>query len=139
MSESITVPLHVAAGDQRRRPPVDRADRAAELVVLLDPFGRPSGAMPKRFVHNENTPLHLAFSCYVVDGEGRVLVTRRAASKSTWPATWTNACCGHPLPGESLRRAVARRLDDELGLSPRRLGVAVPDFLYRATMDDGVT
>jgi isopentenyl-diphosphate delta-isomerase type 1 len=108
-----------------------------EPVVLLDRFGRPAGTAPKGAVHGRATPLHLGFSCHVVRADGRLLVTRRAASKRTWPATWSNACCGHPQPGESLRRAVARRLRDELGLVPRRMAVAIPDFTYRAAMADG--
>ncbi|HKY68032.1 MAG TPA: isopentenyl-diphosphate Delta-isomerase, partial [Acidimicrobiales bacterium] len=110
---------------------------AAEPVVLLDPAGRPSGTLPKGEVHHAGTPLHLAFSCHVVAPDGRVLLTRRAAAKATWPSTWTNACCGHPRPGETLRHAVERRLADELGLRPRRLALAIPDFVYRAAMDDG--
>lgn len=109
----------------------------AEPVVLLDAAGRPSGTLPKAAVHHERTPLHLAFSCHVVDPAGRVLLARRAAAKQTWPATWSNACCGHPLPGETLRHAVERRLAGELGLSPRRLALAIPDFVYRAAMEGG--
>ena len=115
---------------RRARPPV-------EEVVLLDAFGRPSGTQRKSAVHHARTPLHLAFSCHVVAPDGRVLLTRRAATKPTWPSTWSNACCGHPQPGETLRQAVTRRLGDELGLSPRRLGLAIPDFAYRAAMDGG--
>ena len=114
-----------------------RRDPAEEPVVLLDPRGQPSGSLAKGRVHHDRTPLHLGFSCHVVAPDGRVLLTRRAAGKRTWPATWSNACCGHPQPGETLRRAVERRLRDELGLVPRRMALAVPDFAYRAVMDDG--
>jgi isopentenyl-diphosphate delta-isomerase type 1 len=123
---------------QALRPdPTPLPDPADDPVVLLDARGRPSGTIPQGEVHHEHTPLHLAFSCHVVAPDGRVLLTRRAATKHTWPATWSNACCGHPRPGETLRHAVERRLRDELGVRPRRLALAIPDFVYRATMPDG--
>jgi isopentenyl-diphosphate delta-isomerase type 1 len=112
-------------------------DRDADQVVLLDDLGRPAGRRPRRTVHDRQTPLHLGFSCYVVDRDGRVLVTRRALTKRTWPGVWTNACCGHPRPGEALGAAVARRLRDELRVSARRMVLGLPDFAYRASMDDG--
>ncbi len=123
-----------ATGPPPHRP---RHDPGAEPVVLVDTRGRPSGTVAKAAVHHADTPLHLGFSCHVVAPGGQVLITRRAAGKQTWPATWTNACCGHPLPDETLRHAVERRLRAELGLVPRRLTLAVPDFVYRATMDEG--
>ena len=107
-------------------------------MVLLDAHGRPCGTAPKSAVHHTATPLHLAFSCYVVDAEGRVLLTRRAGAKATWPATWTNACCGHPQPGETLRQAVERHLRAELGMEADRMALALPDFTYRAVMDNGI-
>ncbi|HET6949375.1 MAG TPA: isopentenyl-diphosphate Delta-isomerase [Acidimicrobiales bacterium] len=108
-----------------------------EQVILLDPAGRPSGTAPKHAVHHRRTPYHLAFSSHIVREDGRVLLTRRALRKATWPGAWTNACCGHPATGETLREAVARRLGDELGLRPVRMAVALPRFSYRATMPDG--
>ena len=109
----------------------------SEHVVLLDGAGRAVGTASKTRVHTRDTPLHLGFSCHVVDDAGRVLLTQRAHSKATWPGVWSNACCGHPQVGETLRGAVERRLRDELGLLVERLAVALPDFTYRAAMDDG--
>ncbi len=117
-------------------PAVERLDDE-RLIVLLDPSGRALGVAPRSTVHHDSTPFHLAFSCHVVDADGRVLLSRRAASKRTWPCVWTNACCGHPQPGESLRQAVTRHLADELGLAPTGMAMALPDFAYRAAMDDG--
>ncbi|HWR49285.1 MAG TPA: isopentenyl-diphosphate Delta-isomerase [Pseudonocardiaceae bacterium] len=107
-------------------------------VVLLDEQLRPAGELPKSQVHHRDTPLHLGFSCYVFDGSGQVLMTRRATSKQTWPGVWTNSCCGHPLPGERSAQAAARRLREELGLQLTRSVVALPDFSYRAVAPDGV-
>src|SRR4051812_14796450 len=110
-----------------------------EHVVLLDERGRPSGTMPKADAHHRDTPFHLAFSCHIVRSDGRLLLSRRALGKRTWPGWWTNGCCGHPQVGETLREAVVRRLDEELGLVPLHLDVAIADFAYRATMPDGTT
>ena len=109
-----------------------------ERVVLLDAQRRPSGTALKSEVHSAETPLHLAFSCYVFDADGRVLLTRRALEKRTWPGVWTNTCCGHPAPGEDPYEAVERRLADELGLVVGPLSLALPDFAYRAVDAGGV-
>jgi isopentenyl-diphosphate delta-isomerase len=109
-----------------------------ELIVLLDTDGRPTGTAPKAASHHEATPLHLAFSSYVMDSAGRVLITQRAHGKASFPSVWTNSCCGHPAPGESLREAIIRRLDTELGLRAEALTLVLPSFRYRATAANGL-
>jgi len=114
-----------------------RATGEREQVVLVDERGHAIGTAAKARVHHRATPLHLAFSCYVFDGEGSVLVTQRALGKRTWPGVWTNSVCGHPGPGEAISQAVVRRTLDELGLVLTGLQLVLPGFRYVAEMPDG--
>lgn len=109
-----------------------------EQVVLVDDDGTPVGVADKLSVHSETTPLHLAFSCHVFDDAGRMLVTRRALGKLTWPGVWTNSFCGHPAPGESQEEAIARRALLELGITISDLEVVLPDFRYSAIDASGI-
>lgn len=109
-----------------------------DLVLLLDEDGRPIGTAPKATVHTANTPLHFAFSCHVFNPMGRMLVTRRALNKDTFPGVWTNAFCGHPAPGETALDAIARRAEGELGVPVRDIEVVLPHFRYRAVDSNGI-
>lgn len=108
-----------------------------EQVVLLDEAGRAIGTAAKSGVHGPDTPLHLAFSCYLFDADRRLLLTQRAWHKVTWPGVWTNSCCGHPVPGEPFVEAVRRRTGQELGVELAGLTLVLPEFRYRVEMADG--
>ncbi|RBY95744.1 isopentenyl-diphosphate Delta-isomerase [Blastococcus sp. TF02-8] len=103
-----------------------------ELIVLVDDAGTAIGTMPKPEVHHGETPLHRAFSAYLFDDEGRLLVTRRAEDKATFPGMWTNTVCGHPGPDEDDGAAIARRAGFELGLQVTDIRPALPGYRYRA-------
>lgn len=109
-----------------------------DQVVLLDERDQPIGTAPRATVHGTDTPRHLAFSCYLFDDHGRVLLTRRALTKVAWPGVWSNSCCGHPRPGEASEDAVRRRLALELGAVVTGLELVLPDFGYRAVDASGV-
>lgn len=111
---------------------------ASDSVVLLDEDGLAVGTALKESVHHESTPLHLAFSCYLFDPDGNVLITRRALSKRSWPGVWTNSFCGHPAPGEGLEAALRRHAKHELSVTIAEPRLVLPEFRYRATDTQGV-
>jgi isopentenyl-diphosphate delta-isomerase len=116
---------------------VTSPQRSSEHVVLLDEDGNAIGTTDKAAVHGTETPLHLAFSVYVFDTAGRLLVTQRAVDKPTFGGVWTNSCCGHPGPGEPIDAAVLRRTTQELGLTLEALTLVLPAFRYRAVVEHG--
>jgi isopentenyl-diphosphate Delta-isomerase len=112
--------------------------REPELIVLVDETGQPIGSAEKLAAHHSDTPLHLAFSCYVFDGHGSFLVTRRALSKKVWPGVWSNSVCGHPAPGETMSAAIGRGLRRELAMTARDLKVVLPSYTYKAPPFRGI-
>ena len=111
---------------------------AEDLVVLLGPDAQPCGTADRMAVHTNETPLHLAFSCYLVNADGQTLLTRRALTKRTWPGVWTNSCCGHPKPGEPMEQAIERRVREELGVNATSIRALLPDFRYEAIDASGI-
>lgn len=109
-----------------------------EPVVLLDDSGAEIGIAEKLEIHHQDTPLHRAFSCYVFDQQGKVLVTQRALGKRVIPGVWTNSCCGHPAPGESFGAAIERRLRFELGMTVTDVQIVLPDYRYRTPLYNGI-
>src|SRR5919107_6254005 len=102
---------------------------AAEQLILVDAFDRELGVGEKMEVHLAGA-LHRAFSVFVFDGRGRLLLQKRAADKYHSAGLWSNTACGHPRPGEATREAARRRLREEMGFDCE-LRPAF-EFVYRA-------
>jgi len=109
--------------------------RQGENVVLVDDDDNEIGVAPKSTVHTDSTPLHRAFSVFLFNPRGELLLQRRALTKKTWPGVWSNSCCGHPRPGEAYIEAARRRLAEELGITDVELKPGIPSFRYRAELD----
>ncbi|MDX3238335.1 isopentenyl-diphosphate Delta-isomerase [Streptomyces sp. ME03-5709C] len=88
------------------------------LLELVDETGATIGTAEKLSAHLPPGRLHRAFSVFLFDGAGRLLLQRRAAGKYHSPGVWSNTCCGHPFPGEAPFVAAARRTGEELGVAP---------------------
>ena len=97
-----------------------------EYVVLVDENNNPIGTIPKSEVHGSNTPLHRAFSAFIFNSKGQILLQQRSHLKKTWPLVWSNSCCGHPAPDESNTDAALRRLGFELGMDLENIEEVAP-------------
>lgn len=106
-----------------------------QQVVLVDEQDRETGVMEKLEAH-QRALLHRAFSVFVYNSKGEMLLQQRAEHKYHSGGLWTNACCSHPAPGEGVVAAAERRLMEEMGFSVRLTKVF--DFIYRAPMDNGL-
>jgi isopentenyl-diphosphate delta-isomerase len=103
-----------------------------ELVELVDDIGRRTGGMGELAAHRAPGKKHRAFSVFLFDPQGRLLLQRRAAGKYHSPGMWSSSCCGHPRPGEAPEMAVRRRVTEELGVVPDDLALA-GTITYRLT------
>lgn len=105
-------------------------------VVLVDEQDQPLGRMEKLAAHQEGV-LHRAFSIFIFNKKGEILLQQRATGKYHSGSLWTNACCGHPLPGEETIGAAKRRLEEELGF---KTGIEkIFDLVYKAGFENGLT
>lgn len=104
-------------------------------VILVDVNDNPIGVMEKMMAHQQGV-LHRAFSIFLFNGRGEMLLQRRALTKYHSPGLWTNTCCSHPMPGESIESAAQRRLMEEMGMSS--VMVKAFDFIYKASLDNNL-
>lgn len=98
----------------------------ADELILVDSHDREVGYLNKAHCHDGDGVLHRAFSLFVLDRDGRILLQRRADDKRLWPGYWSNACCSHPRRGEEAAEAVERRASEELGI-----GIYSLEYLFK--------
>jgi isopentenyl-diphosphate delta-isomerase len=105
-------------------------------VVLVNERDEQVGIMEKMEAHRKAL-LHRAFSVFIFNAKGEMLLQRRALNKYHSAGLWTNACCSHPMPGEDTEKAALRRLNEELGFSTSINKIF--DFVYKSGFDNGLT
>src|SRR5688572_1743450 len=105
-------------------------------VILVDESDNQVGTMEKMEVH-EKALLHRAFSVFIFNQKGEMLLQQRAAGKYHSAGLWTNACCSHPAPGIDTKAAATNRLQEELGFTTP-LNESF-NFIYNAPFDNGLT
>ncbi|MBS1654907.1 MAG: isopentenyl-diphosphate Delta-isomerase [Bacteroidetes bacterium] len=105
-------------------------------VILVTENDEEIGIMEKMEAH-EKALLHRAFSVFIFNSKGEMLLQQRALSKYHSGGLWTNACCSHPQPGEKTTDAANRRLKEEMGFKAKLTKLF--DFVYKADFDNGLT
>ncbi|MEU9502214.1 isopentenyl-diphosphate Delta-isomerase [Streptomyces sp. NPDC048196] len=120
------MPITPANGQTAEDTAVRTPGGAAEPIMLelVDEDGTTIGTAEKLAAHQPPGQLHRAFSVFLFDEKGRLLLQRRALGKYHSPGVWSNTCCGHPYPGEAPFAAAARRTAEELGVAPALLAEA---------------
>ncbi|MGZ8510604.1 MAG: isopentenyl-diphosphate Delta-isomerase, partial [Chitinophagaceae bacterium] len=107
-----------------------------QQVILVNEKDEATGVAGKMEVHEKGL-LHRAFSVFVFNKKGEMLLQQRAPGKYHSGGLWTNACCSHPGPGEEIEKAAQRRLKEEMGID-------IPvtksfDFVYKVNFENGLT
>jgi isopentenyl-diphosphate delta-isomerase len=105
-----------------------------DLLIRVDERDQPIGPDTRAACHSGKGVLHRAFSVYIFDGSGRLLIQQRSAGKQLWPLHWSNSCCSHPRWGEDIDAAAQRRLTQEVGI--RTTLRQLFKFQYRAQFRD---
>ena len=88
----------------------------SEALILVDSSDEVVGYLDKSAAHDGDGVLHRAFSLFIFNTTGQLLLQQRAQGKRLWPGYWSNSCCSHPRKGETMDVAVHRRLQQELGM-----------------------
>ncbi len=105
-------------------------------VILVDENDSPVGTSEKMQAHIDGL-LHRAFSIFIFNAKGEMLLQQRALNKYHSGGLWTNACCSHPAPGEETKIAASRRLYEEMGFETAIEKIF--DFVYKADFENGLT
>lgn len=105
-------------------------------VILVNEHDQQLGTIGKMEAHRKAL-LHRAFSVFIFNSKGEMLLQQRAATKYHSGGLWTNACCSHPSPGEDTGIAARRRLLEEMGFVTGLTRIF--EFIYRADFDNGLT
>lgn len=102
----------------------------SEEIILVDEDDNETGFLAKSLAHDGDGTLHRAFSVFLFNADGELLLQQRAGTKRLWPRYWSNSCCSHPRRGETISVATSRRLHDELNVEAEL--EYVYKFSYRA-------
>ena len=105
-------------------------------VILVNEHDIPAGLMEKMEAHKKGL-LHRAFSVFIFNSKGEMLLQQRAVNKYHSGGLWTNSCCSHPQPGEDIAVSAEKRLQEEMGFTTKLEKIF--DFVYRAEFSNGLT
>ena len=115
-------------------PPTPRVSFDDEPLIVVDEENNVLGHRPKAECHEGEGILHRAFSVFIFNERGELLLQQRSADKPLWPLFWSNSCCSHPRRGETEAEAAQRRIEEELGISTELEHLF--RFQYHAAFED---
>ncbi len=111
-----------------------RVSSESELLIRVNEHDQEIGQLSKADCHDGHGLLHRAFSLFVFNPKGELLLQQRGDDKRLWPGYWANSCCSHPRAGETLEIATQRRLQEELGMTCELMHLY--HFIYQADFGD---